>query len=229
MNVDELGNYVAGLRLEFATAYEVQRAACERAVVLMRRLMLAEALLETFTAAPPLLDGELTTPERPALVQSPPPRVNPDHRHRTTGKPRGRRPAIPWEVLAAVWTDALAEGRSPHKAVAALATERGVAMSTAKNWPKRLREYGLIPQVGETTPVESAELTATEPTLIEPARSTARPAKPKAEPEKPAPRFPAPSTSMEWDLPERRRDGEEAPEMPRRATPRAHALSGIAL
>ena len=49
----ELGKYITELRQQFSEAYEAQRVACEHAVMLMRRLELAEALLETFTAVEP--------------------------------------------------------------------------------------------------------------------------------------------------------------------------------
>lgn len=134
----DLEEYVVALRQEFA-AYEASVAASEHAVVLLRQLDHAEALLELLTAEP--------------AVDSAPSRRAPAPIRRA-GAPRGRRPRVPWDVLAAIWNDAVAEHRSPHQAFAELAAEHGVAASTAKNWPARLRERGLIAQRGEDTPTE---------------------------------------------------------------------------
>lgn len=222
MTAAELTEFIASLRQEFSDAYEAARVASTHAVVVMRRLVLAEALLDTFTGTPEMLPTEL--PDLPvrsriatSAVELPQPMSHSLAMSHSLGKPRGRKPAIPWEILADIWNTAVDEQRSPYKALADAAAERGIAESTSKNWAARLRERGLIRQaVPPNSPAPPA------PDTAKSSDRSSGPALSKTIPDSPVP-------AMEWDLPARRREREEAPEMPRRASPRAHALSGIAL
>lgn len=148
MNEHELTVYVAELRAEFAQKYAMQREACDQAVLAMRRLALAEALLDTYHAGPPAL---LATeqPSTPAPTGAIP----------VTSIVVERDPATStWnltdEQVAEVANAALDDGRSVTDA---LADAFQLTPQGAKAWVARLRRRCLITIPGENHSASGGE------------------------------------------------------------------------
>ena len=172
MNRKDLEVYVARTRKEFAAAYESQRVAGEHAVMLMRRLELAEALLDTFTDADISGSARLTeapkTGNRAAPAPSEPPASS----------------GVPCPEPGCTFIASNPAGLSIHKG----------------------RMHKAVPRAAVSN-IRGGDSTAN----VGPAPTSA----PKPPPS-------GSGESMEWDLPKRRRTSEPAPDLPRRAVPRAH-------
>lgn len=237
MNRKDLEVFVARLRREFAAAYEAERAAAAHAVLLMRRLVIAEALLDTFIEP---ADDEHARSSGPGLSETIPaspvpspsdsgPTVEGRNLHETPPEV-GDDPSCS-DGSTATHGRAASTGESP----APTNTPRSrKGISHAPHAPRECAKgCGRVFTHGPAAKSHERRCDGPSPTP-EPrakARDRAQPATtPKAVPAaKPEPRFPAPATSMEWDLPKRRESTEPDPEMPRRAIPRHGGGSGVAI
>lgn len=134
MDLAAIEEYVAGLRQEFADAYETQRVACETAVLVMRRLALAEALLDTYTTEPPpLLPTELVPPPQrdlaaPAATKDPGP---------------GSSTVVDYEAVAEVVRTAMTLRRPVSVAIM---ETFGVSRTHATTLIDRCKAQGLLPR-----------------------------------------------------------------------------------
>lgn len=266
MNRKDLEVFVTRLRREFSAAYEAERTAAAHAVILMRRLELTEALLETFadaTAARCDKPGD-EIPEDVTADPAPPAAVEPRPLDLAGGPTKDAGPGsatvIDYDLVAAVVREATAERRPVS---VALIEAFGITRTHATTLIDRCKSRGLLPRdlrtlysapnakptdrssgsaLSNTIPdspvpsptdsgalVEDRNLHGTPPEGDDPscsAGSTATPGRAASAGERPTPTNT--STSMEWDLPARRRPREEAPDMPRRVTPR-HGGNGLAI
>lgn len=109
------------------------------AIVIEQRLALARQLRATYADEQPAPTPAIAPPaHKPSAA---PKAVK--QRTRTQGR-RGIAPAIPWEVIAETYNKAIAEGGKPYAALVELARQHGIKQSTVGNWPKRLKDLGLV-------------------------------------------------------------------------------------
>lgn len=200
MNRVDLEEYVTELRQEFAAAYDAQRVACERAVMLMRRLDRAEALLELF-ADDPLPDvSPPPSPRSLGLVDGPCKEI----------PGAGSSTVTDYEAVAATVTAAVAERRPVS---VALMEKFGITRTHATTLIDRCKSRGLLPRDLRTMYASPRSKSHEQPPDPEPPSAVDPVNQPDGAAEPTA-------SSMEWDLPKRRREPEPTPEVPRRAMPR---------
>lgn len=159
---------------EAIATIDAELAALERttAELAALRARLVDVVPTTTPASPPPpVPVKPPTPPTPNSPRKPKPAPKSPSTAPKSTRSMTKSADMPWEEIALCYTTAVAEGRSPYAALTELAAQLGKSKSTAGNWPKKLRDLGLITAAGlpaAQTPAAKAEPPAAPPSSADP-------------------------------------------------------------